>query len=112
MAMKPSRKRPASAIMLVPKKPDPMDRIAEAAERLVTKLFERDREAQDREQKLREKALDIIQKIVEKKPGDELVEVLQAFLKEASNGLGKVVDLKKLEAMTPRERFKMASRTA
>lgn len=108
---KPNKNR-STPIVLVPHKEDPMERIAAAAERLVTKLFERDREALDREQKLREKALEIIQKIVEKKPGDELVEMLQSFMKEASNSVSRVIDLKKLEAMTPRERFKMASRTA
>lgn len=107
-----NKKNPAPSLVLMPHKEDPMDRIAAVAERLVTKLFERDREAQDREQKLREKALEIIQKIVEKKPGDELVSMLNSCVKEFSNGVSKVVDLKKLEAMTPRERVKLASRTA
>lgn len=111
MSKKTGKKSPVN-LMLVPQKGDPMDRIAVAAERLVTMLFERDRAAQDREQKLREKALEIVQKIVEKQPGDELVNMLNIFVKECSNGLGKVVDLKKLEAMTPRERIKLASRTA
>lgn len=38
--------------------------------------------------------------------------MLNACVKEFSKGVEKVVDLKKLEVMTPRERFKMASRTA
>jgi hypothetical protein len=107
-----NKKQPATSLVLMPKKEDPMDRIAAVAERLATKLFERDREAQDREQKLREKALEIIQQIVEKKPGDELFGMLEACVKEFSKGLEKVVDLKKLEAMTPKERFKMVSRRA
>lgn len=45
MATKPTKKRVSPGLVLVPQKPDPMDRIADAAERLVTKLFERDREA-------------------------------------------------------------------
>ena len=107
-----SNKKHSNTLLLVPQKNDPMDRLAAAAERLVTKLFEREGEALDREQKLREKALEIIQKIVERKPGDELVTMLNSCVKEFSNGVGKVVDLKKLEAMTPRERVKLASRTA
>lgn len=109
----PTKKNKRSApIMLVPQKSDPMDRLAVVAERLVMVLFERDRAAQDREQKLREKAIEILQQIAEKKPGFDYSEMLQGFVKEASNALTKIIDLKKLEAMTPRERFKTASRRA
>jgi hypothetical protein len=112
MATKPIRKHAAPNIALVSKPADPLDRIAAAAERLVTMLFERDREALDREQKLREKALEIVQKIVEKRPGDDLVEMLNAFVKEASSTLGKVVEIKKLAAMSSKGFPRKASRTA
>lgn len=77
----------------------PIDRIAAIAERFLTVLIARDREVLDREQKIREKALDILEKSLERQTSSELVAMLQTITKEASTALEKIIDLKKVEAM-------------
>ena len=74
--------------------------------------MEREREVLEREFKIREKSLErehelnreilsIQKQQVESQTGDQLFNMIQTFVKEASKGLEKICDLKKLEAMTP-----------
>jgi len=74
--------------------------------------LEREREVLEREYKLREKGLErehelnreilsIQKQQIENQTGDQLFNMIQTFVKEASKGLEKVCELKKLEAMTP-----------
>jgi hypothetical protein len=85
--------------------------IAESNERLEKEL-ERERETLEREHKLKEKAMDqrnnLEQQIIEIKKeslqsqgGDQIFQTINTVIKEFSKGLEKIVDLKKLEAMTP-----------
>lgn len=84
----------------------------EDAQNRMAEQLERDRVALDREHKLREKALDkehelnreIIQyqkESAEKQGGDQLVNLLQSVVKEASKGFGEVVNLQKIKSMHP-----------
>lgn len=84
----------------------------EDAQSRMSEQLERDRTALEREHKLREKALDkehelnreIIQyqkESVEKQGGDQLVNLLQSVVKEASKGFGEVVNLQKIKSMHP-----------
>lgn len=85
--------------------------IAESNERLEKEL-ERERENLEREHKLKEKAMDqrnaLEQQIIDIKKeslqsqgGDQIFATINTVIKEFSKGLEKIVDLKKLEAMTP-----------
>lgn len=76
------------------------DRITQVVTQLFGSLMARDEAILDREQKLREKAIDIMREVIEKRPDDQLLNMMQAIVKEASIGIQKIVDLKKLEAMS------------
>lgn len=76
------------------------DRIIQVVTQLFGSLLARDQAILDREQKLREKAVDILKEVIEKRPDDQLLSMMQVIVKETSTGLGKIVDLKKLEAMS------------
>jgi DNA-binding CsgD family transcriptional regulator len=83
--------------------------------------LDREREVLEREYKIREKGLErehelnreilSIQKAqIENQTGDQLFNMIQTFVKEASKGLEKVCELKKLEAMTPEAQAAAAAR--
>ena len=87
------------------------DQIGASNERLEKEL-ERERENLEREHKLKEKAMDqrnaLEQQIIDIKKeslqsqgGDQIFQTINTVIKEFSKGLEKIVDLKKLEAMTP-----------
>lgn len=87
------------------------EQIAASNERLEKEL-ERERENLEREHKLKEKAMDqrnaLEQQIIDIKKeslqsqgGDQIFQTINTVIKEFSKGLEKIVDLKKLEAMTP-----------
>lgn len=57
--------------------------------------------ALDREHELNSKIIDIRQESISKEGGDQVFNMLSTVVKEFSKGLEKIVDLKKLEAMTP-----------
>lgn len=74
--------------------------------------LEREREVLEREYKIREKGmekehelnreiLNMQKQHLESQTGDQLFNMIQTFVREASKGLEKICDLKKLEAMTP-----------
>ena len=78
----------------------------------LTQQLDRDREALDREFKLKEKAqerehelqrelLGMQKESIQNSGGDHIFNTINTVIKEFSKGLEKVVDLKKLEAMTP-----------
>lgn len=78
----------------------------------VKEELERQEEFLDREHRLKEKALDkehelngkildIKGEALSKEGGDQLFNMLQTVVKEFSKGLEKIVDLKKIEAMSP-----------
>jgi hypothetical protein len=84
----------------------------EANQQELEKRLEREREILDREHDLRQKAmerehelqkqhLDMERQLIERQAGDQLFTTINTVIKEFSKGLEKVVDLKKLEAMTP-----------
>jgi hypothetical protein len=84
----------------------------EESNKALSEQLERDRESMDREYKLKEKAQDrehelqremltLQKENVEKSGGDHIFNTINTVIKEFSKGLEKVVDLKKLEAMTP-----------
>lgn len=95
----------------------------EESNRSLGEQLERDRESLDREHKLKEKAQDrefelqkemisLQRENVEKSGGDQIFSTIQTVIKEFSKGLEKVVDLKKIEAMTPEAQAVAASRGA
>jgi len=74
--------------------------------------LEKDREALEREHRLKEKSLDkehelskqildIKQEALSNQGGDQIFNLLQTLVKEASKGLEKIVDLQRLQSMTP-----------
>lgn len=74
--------------------------------------LEKDREALEREHKLKEKSLDkehelskqildIKQEALSNQGGDQIFNLLNTLVKEASKGLEKIVDLQRLQSMTP-----------
>jgi len=78
----------------------------------VNERLQRDRDGMDREFKLREKGLDkeheLSQQILEikrqqldKESGDQVFNTIQSFVKEAARALEKIVDLQKMQSMTP-----------
>jgi len=96
--------------------------IAESNERLEKEL-ERERENLEREHKLKEKAMDqrnnLEQQIIEIKKeslqnqgGDQIFQTINTVIKEFSKGLEKIVDLKKIEAMTPEAQAAAVARGA
>jgi hypothetical protein len=56
---------------------------------------------QDREHELNREILGMQKQHLESQTGDQLFNMIQTFVKEASKGLERVCELKKLEAMTP-----------
>lgn len=89
----------APQLVLQPYSTSTADRIHKAAEGLLAMVFSRDREILEREQKLKEKALETIQKIFEDRSSDHLVDMLESIVKETSQAVSKIVDLKKIEVM-------------
>jgi len=84
----------------------------EESNKSLQEQLERDRDNLDREYKLKEKAQDrehelqremlsLQKENIEKSGGDHIFNTINTVIKEFSKGLEKVVDLKKLEAMTP-----------
>lgn len=80
--------------------------------RSLTEQLERDRESLDREYKLKEKAQEREHELqreilaqqkesIQNSGGDHIFNTINTVIKEFSKGLEKVVDLKKMEAMTP-----------
>lgn len=83
--------------------------------------LEREREQLEREYKLREKGLDkehslnekildVKKEAAENQGGDALFTMIQTLVKEASKGLEKLVDLKKIQAMSPEAQAAAVSR--
>lgn len=94
-------RKPAKAYVVQGVPPPPTERIIATAERLVMMLFQRDREILERRMKLQERALDLIQHESLQKPGnDQLAELLQSVVSKVSVTIDKVIDLKKLQAMS------------
>lgn len=88
------------------------ERHIDNAEKRSQEQYERDKEALDREHKLRERGLDkehdlnrqmldIQKQQVENSSGDQLYNMLQTIVKEASKGWEKAIDLQKIKVMTP-----------
>ncbi len=88
------------------------ERHIDNAEKRAQEQYERDKEALDREHKLRERGLDkehdlnrqmldIQKQQVENSSGDQLYNMLQTIVKEASKGWEKAIDLQKIKVMTP-----------
>jgi hypothetical protein len=84
----------------------------EESQKQIQEQLDREREQLEREHKLKEKSLDKqhelegrmleIQKAnMENSGGDQIFNTINTVIKEVSKGLEKVVDLKKLESMTP-----------
>lgn len=84
----------------------------EAVKTAMQRELERDRQALEREHKIREKGLDkehelsskildIKQESLQKQGGDQIYNLLETVVKQASEGLKQVVDLQKLQSMTP-----------
>lgn len=94
-------KKPKAFVVQGVAKDDRVERMIMGAERLVMMLFQRDREILERRMKLQERALDMIQSESIQKPGnDQLAGLLQSIVTEFSKTMDKVIDLKKLQAMT------------
>lgn len=81
-------------------------------ERRIQETLERERESLEREHKLKEKALDREAELqgkvldaqraqVENSSGDQIFNTVNTIVKELSKAMGQVVDLKKIEAMSP-----------
>lgn len=75
-----------------------LERLTPLLERLVDRLLERNNKILDREHQLREKAIEILKLIAEKKD-DEMFHTIDNVIKEFSVGLSKVIDLRKIEAL-------------
>jgi hypothetical protein len=84
----------------------------ESSQASIQATLEKDREALEREHKLKEKSLDkehelskqildIKQEALSNQGGDQIFNLLNTLVKEASKGLEKIVDLQRLQSMTP-----------
>lgn len=87
----------------------------------VREEIERQEQVLEREHRLKEKALDkehdlnnqileIKKEVISKEGGDQLFNMLQTVVKEFSKGLERIVDLKKIEAMSPEAQAAAVSR--
>jgi len=95
----------------------------EESQKQIQEQLDREREQLEREHKLKEKSLDKqhelegrmleIQKAnMENSGGDQIFNTINTVIKEVSKGLEKVVDLKKLESMTPEAQIVHVARGA
>lgn len=95
----------------------------EESQKQIQEQLDREREQLEREHKLKEKSLDKqhelegrmleIQKAnMENSGGDQIFNTINTVIKEVSKGLEKVVDLKKLESMTPEAQIAHVARGA
>lgn len=76
------------------------ERFKERAEQLEREHKLREKHL-DTEHKLQERFLDLKRESLESSGGDQLFSTINTVIKEFSKGLEKIVDLKKIEAMTP-----------
>lgn len=75
--------------------------LIERGERLIMMLLQRDREILERKQKVLDKALDMVQNELSQKGNDQLAGLFQSIVTEFSKRMAEIVDLKKLQAMSP-----------
>jgi hypothetical protein len=80
------------------------------AERLIMMLLQRDREILERKHKLQEQFLEMIRD--EKQGNDQLASLLQGIVVKASESMDKIIDLKKLQAMSPQIKKSAKARVA
>lgn len=84
----------------------------ENSQAAIQSTLQKDREALEREHKLKEKSLDkeyelskqildVKQEALSNQGGDQIFNLLNTLVKEASKGLEKIVDLQRLQSMTP-----------
>lgn len=66
--------------------------------------------ALDKEHELNNQILEIKKEVISKEGGDQLFNMLQTVVKEFSKGLERIVDLKKIEAMSPEAQAAAVSR--
>jgi hypothetical protein len=89
----------------------------------VKERMDRDREGLEREYKLRERSLDkehelskqvldVRSEMLQQQSGDQIFNIINTVVKEFAKGLERIVDLKKLEAMTPEAQAAAAARGA
>lgn len=95
----------------------------EESQKQIQEQLDREREQLEREHKLKEKGLetrrelegkmlDIQKASMENSGGDQIFNTINTVIKEVSKGLEKVVDLKKLESMTPEAQIAHVARGA
>jgi hypothetical protein len=95
----------------------------EESQKQIQEQLDREREQLEREHKLKEKGLDTRRELegkyldlqkanMENSGGDQIFNTINTVIKEVSKGLEKVVDLKKLESMTPEAQIAHVARGA
>lgn len=95
----------------------------EESQKQIQEQLDREREQLEREHRLKEKSLDkqhelegkmldIQRDAVQNSGGDQIFNTINTVIKEVSKGLEKVVDLKKLESMTPEAQIAHVARGA
>ncbi len=95
----------------------------EESQKQIQEQLDREREQLEREHKLKEKSLEkqhelegrmleIQKENIQNSGGDQIFNTINTVIKEVSKGLEKVVDLKKLESMTPEAQIAHVARQA
>ena len=107
-----TKERAEQANRIVSENQEATTRHIEESQRQIQEQLDREREQLEREHKLKEKSLDkqhelegrmleIQKENIQNSGGDQIFNTINTVIKEVSKGLEKVVDLKKLESMTP-----------
>lgn len=118
-----TKERTEQANRIVSENQEATTRHIEESQKQIQEQLDREREQLEREHKLKEKSLDKqhelegrmleIQKAnMENSGGDQIFNTINTVIKEVSKGLEKVVDLKKLESMTPEAQIAHVARGA